>query len=94
MSRLLLSGIVASVLALACPEAFAAGEVEVKMGSAVKKLEFKDIRYLIRTLDDLPKSKAYVLVFTYTTCPIAQRYLPTLNKLEKEYRKRVFSSSV
>lgn len=51
-------------------------------------LEFKDIRFLTRTLDDFPKSKAYVLVFTSTTCPLVQRYLPALNRMEKEYRDK------
>jgi alkyl hydroperoxide reductase subunit AhpC len=61
---------------------------EVKIGSEIKPLKFKDIRYLTRNLDDLPKSKACVLVFTTTTCPLVQRYLPGLNRLEKEYRDR------
>jgi thiol-disulfide isomerase/thioredoxin len=83
MSRLL-HRLVATVLAsvLLTPVASA----EVKFGSAVGKLTFKDIRYLTRTLDDLPKSKAYVLAFTNTTCPLVQRYLPTLNRLERAYR--------
>src|SRR5262245_56756848 len=66
----------------------AAGEVEVELGSVVKDLSFKDIRYLTRTLDDLPRSKAYVLVFVITTCPLVRRYLPVLNRLEKLYRDR------
>jgi peroxiredoxin len=74
------------MLALAWLAPAGAAEAEVKIGSAVKDLTFKDIRFLTRTLDDLPKSKAYVLAFTNTTCPIAARYLPRLNKLEKEYR--------
>jgi hypothetical protein len=61
-------------------------EPEVKIGAAVEKLNFKDIRYSTRTIDDLPKSKACVLVFTNTTCPLVRRYLPALNKLEKSYR--------
>jgi hypothetical protein len=65
-----------------------AAEAEVKIGTAVKKLRFKDIRFLPRTLEDLPKSKAYVLAFTSTTCPLAQRYLPTLKRLEQDYRAR------
>jgi thiol-disulfide isomerase/thioredoxin len=85
MSRFLLRGVLALVLALPCLEAPA---VEVKIGSAIGKLEFKDIRYLTRTLDELPKSKVYVLVFTNTTCPLVQRYLPVLNKLEKQYRDK------
>ena len=45
---------------------------EVKIGTPVKGLTFKDIRYLNRSLDDLPKGKAYVLAFTSTTCPLAR----------------------
>jgi thiol-disulfide isomerase/thioredoxin len=57
-----------------------------KIGDVVGKVRFTDIRYSPRTLDDFGKKKAYVLVFTNTTCPIAQRYLPTLQALDKEYR--------
>lgn len=63
-----------------------AAEPEVKVGSTIKGLSFKDIRYLTRTLDDLPASKAYVLAFTSSACPLAKRYLPTLNQLEQGYR--------
>ena len=37
------------------------------------------------SLDDFGKKKAYVLVFTNTSCPLAKRYLPTLTALDKEY---------
>jgi peroxiredoxin len=82
MSRYLVNAIVAVLLAST------AGADEVKIGSEIKQLRFKDIRYLTRSLDDLPKSKAYVLVFTTTSCPLARRYLPALNRLEKNYRGR------
>lgn len=79
--------------ALLCVLLFALGtarasESAVKVGSTIDKLTFKDIRYLTRSLNDFPKSRAYVLVFTTATCPLVQRYLPTLNKLEKDYRAR------
>ena len=57
-----------------------------KIGDTVGKLKFTDIRSLPRTLDDFGKKKAVVLVFVNTSCPVAQRYLPTLQALEKEYR--------
>src|SRR6478735_5506025 len=57
-----------------------------KVGDTVGKLKFIDIRSLPRTLDDFGKKKAVVLVFINTSCPVAQRYLPTLQALEKEYR--------
>jgi thiol-disulfide isomerase/thioredoxin/mono/diheme cytochrome c family protein len=83
----------ALVLTLVCtclPLASGAAEPEVKIGTTISAdaLAFKDIRYLTRTLDDLPRSKAYVLVFTSTSCPLVNRYLPTLKRLEKEYRDR------
>ncbi len=59
-----------------------------KVGTAVGKLKFTDTRSLPRTLDDFGKKKAVVLVFTNTSCPVAQKYLPTLGALEKEYRDK------
>jgi hypothetical protein len=53
-----------------------------KVGDTVGKLKFTDIRSLPRTLDDFGKKKAVVLVFVNTSCPVAQRYLPTLRALE------------
>jgi mono/diheme cytochrome c family protein len=61
---------------------------EVKVGGTVKMPPFKDIRYLRRTLDDLPGAKAYALVFLNTSCPLAKRYLPRLVKLAAEFRGR------
>ncbi|MFO0843043.1 MAG: redoxin domain-containing protein [Gemmataceae bacterium] len=58
----------------------------MKIGDPVKAFTFKDIRYLTRTIDDLPRGKAYVFAFVNTTCPLAKRYLPTLARMEKEYR--------
>src|SRR5262249_51520324 len=54
----------------------------------VGKLKFTDTRSLPRTLDDFGAKKAFVLVFTNTTCPVAQRYLPVLQAMEKEYRAK------
>ncbi len=66
------------------PTAYAAP----KIGDTVGKLTFTDIRSLPRTLDDFGMKKAIVLIFVNTTCPIAQRYLPVLQSLEKEYRAK------
>src|SRR5262245_9027106 len=57
----------------------------VKIGDSIGKLKFTDIRALPRTLDDFGRKKAYVFVFTNTTCPLAQRYLPVLQAMDKEY---------
>ncbi len=59
-----------------------------KIGDAVGKLKFTDIRSLPRTLDDFGKKKAVVLVFVNTSCPVAQRYLPVLQAMEKDYRAK------
>ncbi len=86
MFRFTLFAVISVLLAsVSLPRASAA---EVKIGSEIKNLRFKDIRYLTRTLDDLPKSKAYVFVFVSTSCPLVQRYLPLLNRLEKDYRTK------
>ncbi len=82
MSRLLLS--VLGCCLLATPTCGA--EAEVKIGTKIDKLTFKDIRYLTRSLDDFPDARAFVLVFTETGCPVVQRYWPTLKRLEKEVR--------
>jgi thiol-disulfide isomerase/thioredoxin len=58
------------------------------VGDRVGKLKFTDIRSLSRTLSDFGSRKAYVLVFINTTCPVAQRYLPTLQALDREYRDK------
>jgi thiol-disulfide isomerase/thioredoxin len=60
-------------------------EDAVKVGDRIGKLKFTDIRYLPRTLDDFGATKAFVLVFTNTSCPLAQRYLPVLQALSKDY---------
>lgn len=64
--------IVAFLLAGISNGAFAADK-NVKLGDRISNLTFKDIHYLPRSLDDFPKAKAFVLVFTDTTCPIVQR---------------------
>src|SRR5262249_50096992 len=66
----------------------AAGEPEVKIGTAVGDLRFKDIRYLARSLRDFGDKKAYVLMFVDTGCPLVPKYLPTLQKLERDYRDK------
>ena len=65
-----------------------------QIGDKVAAMTFKDIRYLPRSLEDLtskldvvPKC-AFVLVFTNTTCPLVQKYLPRLKDLDQQYRKR------
>jgi peroxiredoxin len=60
----------------------------VQIGDRIPNLTFKDIRYLSRSLNDFPKAKAFVIVFTDTSCPLVQRYLPVLAELERGYRAK------
>jgi thiol-disulfide isomerase/thioredoxin len=60
----------------------------VAVGDTIPNLTFKDIHYLPRSLDQFGKKNAFVLVFTNTTCPLVQRYLPVLQAMEKEYRDK------
>ncbi|VTR91737.1 thiol-disulfide oxidoreductase : Thiol-disulfide isomerase-like thioredoxin OS=Singulisphaera acidiphila (strain ATCC BAA-1392 / DSM 18658 / VKM B-2454 / MOB10) GN=Sinac_2770 PE=4 SV=1: Redoxin: Cu2_monoox_C [Gemmata massiliana] len=66
----------------------ARSEDAVKIGTRVDKLKFTDTRSLPRTSADFGTKKALVFVFTNTTCPVVQRYLPTLQALETEYRPK------
>lgn len=60
----------------------------VPIGSKVGNLAFTDIRYVRRSLDDLGRSKALVIVFTEVGCPLVPRYLPVLDKLQRDYREK------
>src|SRR5262245_66157830 len=61
---------------------------EVKIGATVDDPRFKDIRYLARSLADFGDKKAFVLVFVDSDCPLAQKYLPVLDRLERGYRDK------
>jgi thiol-disulfide isomerase/thioredoxin len=67
-------------------QASTAGEASVPIGQNVGKLAFKDIRYLSRSLADITGKKAFVIVCTNTTCPLVQKYLPKIKRLEEKYR--------
>lgn len=58
---------------------------DVPLGSKIANLNFKDIRYVERTLDNFGAPKAYVLTFITNSCPLAQRYLPIVAALDKEF---------
>jgi thiol-disulfide isomerase/thioredoxin len=58
---------------------------EIQVGDRTPTLIFKDIHYLPRALEEFVDRKAVVLIFTNTTCPLVQRYFPTLKALDKEY---------
>ena len=78
--------LVLALVAVSLSASASLADEKVKVGDRVGKLKFTDIRSLPRTLDDFGAKKAFVLVFTNTSCPVAQRYLPTLRAMEKEYR--------
>jgi thiol-disulfide isomerase/thioredoxin len=96
-----ISFIAALALAIASPLGAAeniGSEAEMaakpKIGDKIGLMEFKDIRYLPRSLNDLshkddkiPK-RAFVLVFTNTTCPLVQKYMPRLIELDRNYRDK------
>jgi thiol-disulfide isomerase/thioredoxin len=75
------------VACLGTPYARAAAREPV-VGDIIGELHFKDTRYLNRSLADFSERKAFVLVFTTTSCPLVSRYIPTLIRLEKEYRDK------
>ncbi len=62
-----------------------AKEKKIPLGATVDTLTFTDIHYLPRTLEDLGEAKAYVIAFSTTACPLAQRYLPRLQELSIQY---------
>jgi len=49
------------------------------------KLEFVDVRFARRTLDDFGPRRAFVLYFTTDDCPLAPRYIPRLNELSARF---------
>src|SRR5438874_2268285 len=73
---------------LAAANTLSAADKSPAIGDRVGDLRFKDIRYLNRSLDDFRQPRAFVLVFTNSSCPLVPRYFPTLRRLEKEYRDK------
>jgi peroxiredoxin len=60
----------------------------IRVGDVAPKLEFKDIRFVRRALNDIAGQRATVLVFATADCPVARRYWPTIKRLEAQYRNR------
>lgn len=58
---------------------------EVPIGTVVPDLAFVDFRYAQRDLDSFGAPKLFVLMFITNTCPVAQRYLPRVDRLAQEY---------
>src|SRR5262249_22098051 len=65
-----------------------AADKEAKIGDRIANLTFKDIHYLSRSLEEFEHTKAFVLVFTTTTCPVVQQYFPTLKALDKDFKDK------
>lgn len=77
-----------ALFVLAMLPASCLAQAPARVGERVEKVKFTDIRYLPRTLDDLGKKKAYVLVFTNTSCPLVRRYLPVLQTMARDYASK------
>ncbi len=81
-------------LTTSAPTTAATATPRPAIGDKVEGARFNDIRYLPRSLDELVATegphptKAVVLVFTNTTCPIVQRYLPRLKEMNAEFGPR------
>jgi peroxiredoxin len=56
-----------------------------RIGEIVAKVEFKDIRYLRRSLSDLGEHKGFALVFLNAECPVSRRFAPKLRALDARY---------
>src|SRR5262245_8719927 len=72
------------------PPAAPGGEPPV-IGAKIGPLDFVDTRFLPRSTSELtepPGTRALVLALIAVDCPVAQRYLPRLAALEREYRPR------
>ena len=93
--RRVIPGAIFCTIAVAAATAALAADspaAKPKIGDKLALCQFTDIRFLPRTLSDfvdqrnpVPK-RAFVLVFTNTTCPIVLRYLPRLKQLSDEFR--------
>jgi peroxiredoxin len=60
----------------------------IAIGEVVPNLEFKDIRYVRRTLSDLGTHKGLALIFLNTDCPVSKRFLPRLRELNAFYGQK------
>ncbi|MFN9720916.1 MAG: redoxin family protein [Planctomycetota bacterium] len=58
------------------------------IGTSVPDLSVIDIRGLKRRLSEIGESKATVLIFTTTTCPLVRRSFPKLVDLHARFRER------
>lgn len=61
---------------------------DVRIGTTIPDLRFKDIRALTRSLSELGDHEAWVLVFTTTHCPLVKQTLPKLAELQQQLKDR------
>jgi len=88
LSALILGTNLLNAMAVNGDEADAQSLQRIEIGAKVKEFSFTDIRYLPRSLSEFGERKAYVLVLTTLDCPIVRRSLPTLRRLEAEFRSQ------
>ncbi len=62
------------------------GAAVPEIGSRIPDLRFKDIRALPRSLSEMGRHKAWVIVFTTTQCPLVKQTLPKLVALQQIYK--------
>ena len=67
-----------------CQEGYT-DDMRLPTGSVVPDLKFRDIRGLDRNFTELGQHKAYVFVFTTTTCPLVRRSMPKLVELNAQF---------
>lgn len=58
---------------------------EAGVGRFVPDVAFTDLAGKAGKLSEFKSSKLLVVAFTNTTCPLCKKYMPTLQRLEKEY---------
>src|SRR5947209_12072955 len=77
-----------SLAALLLRSAAAPAKDGVPIGTKVDELRFKDTRGVARSLADFGEKKAYVLIFVQSGCPLAEKYLPVLERFQNQYRDK------
>src|SRR3954463_442616 len=83
---------IAAIQANVATRAVSSEHSSPQIGDTIGQFSFTDIRFLPRSLSDFVSNKdpiakrAFVLVFTNTTCPLVQKYLPRLKQLDAEFR--------
>jgi len=79
---------VLALLLLAIDPHAPADPTTLAIGAPAPHFTFTDTRWLERDLDDFGDRSAFVVVFTSLGCPVAQRVMPRIADLEREYRAR------